>query len=554
MPKGFTQPDWLMQAAAEKPDALAIVHDNVSWDYETLNIYAGFNAAGLSALGVKAGSCVGILLPNCIEYVALVWAIWRLGATVVPLNLRLTVEELAYQVGAAGCERVIVEAGMPGAYFTSLGVPTEPFEPYYGITTFKEVDDEAHDFDRWGQGEFTRQSIALVVFTSGTSGRPKGAQLTFNNLYYAAMASTLRLGNEANDRWLLSLPLYHVGGLAMIVRACLSRVPLIVLDRFEAERVAAAAAAHAATLVSLVPTMLHRLLRETTGNPFPASVRLVLIGGAALTPELAAAALERGIPIAPTYGLTEAGSQVCTALPDEARAKPGAVGKALPFMRVRVIDGQGSALPPGKVGEVVVQGPNVMFGYVGDVPPDIPLTKWGTPERLPYQDGYRTGDLGYLDDDGELFLVQRRSDLIVTGGENVYPAEVERVLASHPAVREVAVVGVADAEWGQRIGAVIAVVIQFEALKHEGTEGTEVHGGGIGVTPQMATEREAARKSLQGASTASRDDLIVILDAYARQHLAGYKVPRAWRIVDALPLTGSGKVDRAAVRALFNPD
>jgi O-succinylbenzoic acid--CoA ligase len=440
---------------------------------------------------------------------------------------------------------------MPEAYFTNLGVPTHAFEPHEGIATFDEGEkEESHDFERWGQGEFTRQAIALVVFTSGTSGRPKGAQLTFNNLYYAAMASTLRLGNEANDRWLLSLPLYHVGGLAMIVRACLSRVPLIILDRFDAERVASAAAAHAATLVSLVPTMLHRLLRETTGNPFPSSVRLVLIGGAALTPELAAAALERGIPIAPTYGLTEAGSQVCTALPDEARAKPGAVGKALPFMRVRVIDAQGSALTPGEIGEVVVQGPNVMYGYVEDVPPDIPLTKWGTPERLPYQDGYHTGDLGYVDEDGDLFLVQRRSDLIVTGGENVYPAEVERVLAAHPAVREVAVVGVADAEWGQRVGAVIAVVNQLEALKHEGAEGTEVHGGGIGVTPQTASERGGAMDA-KGASDASRDDLIAILDSHARQHLAGYKVPRAWRIVDALPMTGSGKVDRGAVRALL---
>lgn len=538
MPKGFTQPDWLMQAAKEQPDALALVQGDTAWDYETLNIYVGFMAAGLDKLGVGAGTCVGILLPNCFEYVVLVWAIWRLGATAVPLNNRLTVDEVRYQVGVAGCTAVIMDASRPAEYFTQLGVSAHPLEPHEGIAGFPHP--QPHDFDRWGQGEFTRQAMALVVFTSGTSGRPKGAQLTFNNLYYAAMASTLRLGNEPNDRWLLSLPLYHVGGLAMIVRACLCRVPLIILDRFEPQTLIGATVQHKVTMISLVPTMLHRLLREAGGNPFPSSVRLVLIGGAALNPALASEAMDRGVPIVPTYGLTEAGSQMCTALPDEAFAKPGTVGKPLPFMRVRVMDEQGSELSPGEIGEIVIQGPNIMYGYVGETPPDIPLTQWGTPAYLPYQDGYRTGDLGYLDADGDLFLVQRRSDLIVTGGENVYPAEVERVLAAHPAVREVAVVGVTDAEWGQRVGAV--VVVHAEEMKHEGTEGTEEHEGNGNVgTPFMA-------------SAASPAGLIATLNAYARQHLAGYKVPRVWRLVDALPLTASGKVDRVAVRALLVED
>ncbi len=509
-----------MQAAQEKPDALALIQGDLAWDYETLNIYVGFMAAGLDNLGIGAGARVGILLPNCAEYVVLAWAIWRLGATAVPLNTRLTLDELRYGVTTAGCTAVIVEASRPAEYFTQLGVPAHPLEPHEGIAGFAHP--MPHEFDRWGQGEFTRQAFALVVFTSGTSGRPKGAQLTFNNLYYASMASTLRLGNEPNDRWLLSLPLYHVGGLAMIVRVCLCRAPLIVMDRFDALAVVEAAAQHRATLISLVPTMLHRLLRETAGNPFPESVRLVLIGGAALDPVMAIEALDRGIPIAPTYGLTEAGSQVCTALPDEARAKPGTVGKPLPFMRVRVVDAQGHDMQAGEIGEIIVQGPNVMFGYVGETPPDIPLTQWGTPAYLPYQEGYRTGDLGYRDADGDLFIVQRRSDLIVTGGENVYPAEIERVLAAHPDVREVAVVGIPSAEWGQQVAAVIAL---SDAVR----------------TPFMA-------------SAAAHDATIAALDAYARQHLAGYKVPRVWHFIDALPLTASGKVDRAAVRSLLSPD
>ena len=579
MPKGFTQPDWLVTAAQETPDAPALLQGDNAWTYAELSFHAGALADSLGAAGVVRGDRVGVLLPNCFEYAALVWGIWRRGATVMPLNMRLTAGEVADQVQRAGCKIVVLDASLPAEYFTSL--PAQPF-------TIEPPDRNASRIDFIDMGslpiashqpvtadspspEFTRLDVAAILFTSGTSGTPKGAQLTFNNLYYAAMASTLRLGNPPGDRWLLTLPLYHVGGLSMLVRACLCRAAVIVMDRFTPDALIAAAAQHQATLVSLVPTMLYRVLstqysvlstqnsepanpstehrapsteypepgakyrvpsteyseprtqnsdptapsteHRAPSTPFPPSVRLVLLGGAAASADLLAAAQARGIPVATTYGLTEAASQVCTALPDQARAKPGTVGRPLPFMRVRIVDAEGQTLPPSEVGEIVIQGPNVMLGYLGDPAPHIPLTQWGTPERLPYQDGFPTGDLGYVDADGDLFVVSRRSDLIVSGGENVYPAEVERVLGAHPSVAEVCVAGVPSAEWGQQVAAVIVT------------------------SPPVEREAEQAA-------------MIKALDAYARERLAGYKVPRVWRFVAALPLTASGKIDRAAAARL----
>ena len=598
MSKGTTQPDWLMQAAADAPHAFALQEGDDVWDYQTFNTYVGLNADGLHQLGIGEGMRVGILLPNCIEYAVLVFALWRLGATAVLLNTRLTLDELRYQVSTASCVAVIADASLPAEYFTSMGTTVHPFEPHRGIATLtpspspsgrgeSDVDSIGeHDFERWRGTTYTRLNIAAIVFTSGSSGKPKGAQLTFNNLFYAATASTLRLGNLPEDRWLLTLPLYHVGGLSILVRAVLCRVGVVIQNGFDPAAVWHALRNDGITLLSVVPTMLYRLLvsqftvHSSQGDaenrepqPETLSLRLVLLGGAAANPELVEQAAARGFPIATTYGLTEAASQVCTALPDEARLKPASVGKPLPFMRVRVVDADGRDVPRGDYGEVVVYGPNIMWGYLGEER-DIPLTQWGTPAYLPYADGFHTGDIGYLDADGDLWLVQRRSDLIVTGGENVYPAEVERVLRAHPSVADVCVVGIPDAEWGQRVAAAVVLREEFntEAQRHRDVEGIFTQeekgergkeattGDSVGTTyrssvaPNLssATSDSSSTSSYSSSATPDTPSVLDDLQNYARQQLAGYKVPRVWRVLDALPLTASGKVDRAGVRTMFN--
>jgi len=267
--------------------------------------------------------------------------------------------------------------------------------------------------------------------------------------------------------------------------------------RFDVGGVGDGMAAYRVTLISLVPTMLYRLLAG--GVDFPASVRLILLGGAAATSGLMDRALGAGLPVAPTYGLTEACSQVATALPAAARTKPGSVGKALMLSSVRVVGVDGETVASGEYGEVVVRGPTVMRGYYGDR---------GATERVLRGGELYTGDIGYMDNDGDLWLVQRRSDLIVSGGENVYPAEVEAMLLAHPGVAAVCVVGVAHPEWGQQVAAAV--------VREVGASVTEAG-----------------------------------LMAFGRDRLGGYKLPRRVVFVEALPQTASGKVQRAGVRGLF---
>jgi len=243
--------------------------------------------------------------------------------------------------------------------------------------------------------------------------------------------------------------------------------------------------------------MLYRLLNaEMT---FPDSLRLVLLGGAAADSTLIERCQALNIPVAPTYGLSEACSQVATMLPDEAYRKPGSVGKPLTFTSVRIVGENGASLPTGEYGEVVISGSTVFAGYYNN--PEA------TAKTLRNGELY-TGDIGYLDEDGDLWLVQRRSDLIVSGGENIYPAEIERVLREHPAVAEVCVVGIPNPEWGQQVAA--AIVLKTNA--------------------QVTSEE---------------------LMLFSRQHLAGYKQPRLIKFVDSLPQTASGKIQRGKVLEIF---
>jgi O-succinylbenzoic acid--CoA ligase len=238
--------------------------------------------------------------------------------------------------------------------------------------------------------------------------------------------------------------------------------------------------------------MLQRLLDLRGDAPFPESVQCVLLGGAAASAQLIERCLAGNIPIALTYGLTEACSQVATATPRETRVKPGSVGKPLSGTKIQIVNEAGDALPPGEIGMILVSGNTVMQGYYGQ--------SESTREVLD-EDWLRTGDLGYEDADGDLWIVQRRTDLIVSGGENVYPAEIEAVLTAHPAITAACVVGVDDPEWGQRVTALI------EARDAEVTEAEVL--------------------------------------AYCRERLAGYKLPRAIVFTDALPCTASGKVQRS---------
>ncbi|HEX6386917.1 MAG TPA: o-succinylbenzoate--CoA ligase, partial [Anaerolineae bacterium] len=418
-----------------------------------------------------------------------------LDAVLVPLSTRLAVPELARQLAFVGCRWLLYTAETAE---TATELASNDF-------TIIEIGDWTLRL-RSGQGLEINESpipklqspvsdLQAIVFTSGTTGRPKGVELTFSQHFSSAMSSAYRLGLEVDDLWLSCLPLYHVGGLAVIWRSCLYGTAVDLHPRFDLDAINHSLDTRPVTLISLVPTMLYRLLQSRTG--WPECLRLILLGGAAAAPEMIEQTNQMaGRPIvAPTYGLTEAASQVATMLPRDAARKPGSVGRPLLFTSVRIVGEDGRELAAGEYGEVVVSGPVVMRGYYNNPEATAEVLK---------DNALYTGDIGYVDEDGDLWLVQRRSDIIVSGGENVYPAEVEQALKQHPAVASVGVVGVPHSEWGQQVAA--AVVLRED---------------------QVLTEAELVR--------------------FGRERLAGYKLPRLVRFVDSLPQTASGKIARQAI-------
>ena len=338
-------------------------------------------------------------------------------------------------------------------------------------------------------------TTGAILPTSGTEGLPRFVAHEWRSLHANATASNERLGFGAGDRWLATLAWAHVGGLAVPLRAAAAGATVALAGpRFDAASVARALGELAVTHLSLVPAMLHGLL--AAGARPPGSLRAVLLGGAATPPDLAERALSAGWPIALTYGLTEAGSQVTTATPAEVRAGDRSAGVPLTGVEVRIRPpgdaGEGSDGPPAP-GHIEVRGDTLFRGYVGE--PARPTGAW-----------FATGDLGRLDERGRLQVTGRLRDRIVTGGANVDPAQVEAVLAAHPAVREAAVVGAPDETWGQVVVAVVA-----------------------GEDP----------------------DLPARLDPWCRERLSGPRVPRRWEMLDRLPRTATGKVDRARLMELL---
>ncbi|MBT3239430.1 MAG: o-succinylbenzoate--CoA ligase [Chloroflexi bacterium] len=481
--------DWLKQAAQEAPQQLALIHGDQSWDYLALDQAVTSWAGRLLTAGVRPGQHIGVLMPNRAEWVFLLHALARIGAVLLPLNIRLTAEELSWQAAYAETTFVIFDDSTT-VQIHGLGSIAKAIslEQLQSLTP----DDTAN----WDLPAFDPNALQSIVFTSGTTGFPKGAALSYANHSASAQASAQRLGTQPNDRWLLCMPLYHVGGMAILLRSCFYRTATILLRGFDERAVLDAIDAQKATIISLVPTMLARLLSISRSAASLQTLRLILLGGAAADEQLLVQAAALDLKVGLTYGLSEAASQVSTATPEETRHKPGTVGKPLVGTSVKIVDQGGSVLPAGEIGEVLVSGPTLMQGY---------YLQLKTSSKTFQNDWLHTGDLGYLDLDGDLWLVQRRVDLIISGGENIYPSEVEKVLLSNPSVAQACVVGLPDEEWGQQVAA--AVVLE------------------------------------PGQHVSARE----LVDTFCRQHLAGYKIPRQIIFYESLPLTASGKIQRRKV-------
>ena len=487
--------DWLSARAAVSSRDTALVVSGRAYTFRQLDGMVSALCGYLTRQNIGRGDHVGMLMPNSLAAVCLVFSAARIGAVLVPLNTRLTAEELRWQISHSHCACVV-------CLETNEQVAREATGDQVPVYPVPQSIDEFQDWiGRLPTGAGSRyapidmDSLQAIMFTSGTTGFPKGAMIIFDNHFWSAVGSAFKLGVMPNDRWLACLPLYHVGGLAILFRSCIYGTTVVLHDGFEVDAVLGSLARDDITIVSLVPTMLSRLMECGLSGKTAPNLRLVLLGGAAATTDLLAQASAASLPVAITYGLTEACSQVATMLPATTREKPGSVGQPLFSTEILILEDDGREAPPNIPGEITIKGPTVMRGYYEDQP--------ATAASL-HGSSLHTGDIGYKDDDGDLWVLDRRSDLIVSGGENVYPAEVERVLTGHPSVKVACVIGLPHPDWGKQVAAIVVL--------HDG-------------------------------ASLSADELL----EYSRLHLAGYKQPRAIFFSDTLPLTGSGKVQRKKV-------
>jgi len=487
--------------AVADPDRVALRGAGEPWTYGRLRDHAAAIAARLRDAGVRPGDRVLLVAPSVPEFAGAYYGIHAAGAVAVTANTMSTRPELEYVGGDAGVSLVLgwhEVMPAPADAAAALGVAYWALDPdLAGLT---------HEAPLAAPEPREPGDNAVILYTSGTTGRPKGAQLTHGNLVACAEIFAEVLEVDPEDRMGTALPLFHVFGQCVVMGTTLrAGASLSILPRFDAVELLDMLRRDRLTMMSGVPTMWNALLHapagETDREDF-ATLRLAASGGAAMPAEVMNAFEERfGCVILEGYGLSETtGAATFNGL--HRVRKPSCVGIALPRCEVEVRGADGRPVPTGEVGEVHIAGPVVMSGY------------WDRPEATAETlvDGWlRTGDLGTMDADGDIRIVDRKKDLIIRGGYNVYPREVEEILYEHPDVVEVAVIGVPDEHFGEEVAAVVAL------------------------RPGAAFDAAAFR-------------------AWAKERLSAYKVPRLLQVVDALPKGPTGKIlkreiDAGAVRA-----
>lgn len=479
----------LQELAERRPGAVAVVGPGGRLSFGELGDAVRGVAAGLRDEGLRPGDRVAFTFGPDLPLVLGILGAWEAGCVAVPLNHRLSAIERDRALGAFG-PGLIVDAPdeLPRAVAPAEGAGGQGLgEPGPG-----------------GAGSHA----AAVLLTSGTSGEPRGVELTHANLEAVNGASVRRLGLGDTDRWLLSLSPGHVGGLAMVHRWILTGSGLEIQPRFDPGEILGLVLEGRVTHLSLVPAMLVGLVEALEAEPAQrvrleaaSHLRCLLIGGAACPPVLVDRALSLGLPLALTYGLTQASSQVATATPPEVRAGGAGCGRPLEGAEVRIVDAVDGEGDGGGAGEILVRGPTVAARYLGT---DDPMTD---------PDGWlHTGDGGWIDQEGRLHVHGRMDGLIISGGSNVQPEEVESFLRSLRGIRDAVVLGLPDERWGQRVCAAL--------------------------TPEHPdSDPDGLRESVLAA---------------CRQGLAPAKRPRTILVAKALPLTPNGKIDREAVRVLVS--
>jgi fatty-acyl-CoA synthase len=496
---------WIDKRASITPNRTALINSNSQQTYQEMAGMVNQMARALfEQYHVRKGDRIAILSQNGIEYVQLVFAIAKVGCIAVPLNIRLTARELEFQLNDSETALLIFGEEL-----------LDKAQEIQGVCTLKDIvllegGDQQQSFmeicssypsTHFEPTHVTGSTPLIICYTSGTTGRPKGAVLTHDNMYWNAVNNILALDITSEDCFITLLPLFHIGGIGLFtLPALLAGGTVIVPQRFDPEQTLQIIENEKVSIVMGVPTIFD-LMRKS--KSFDAqglsSVRWLVSGGAPCPHELIQYYHEQGLPLSQGFGMTETSPTVFMLPKEDYKRKSGSIGKPVMFCNIRIVDDNGEDVKPEDVGELQVSGPNVFNEY------------WKLPEETAksFNDGwFQTGDLAKKDDEGFIYIVGRKKEMIISGGENIYPLEIERVYEQHPYINEVAIIGVSDDRWGEVPLAILAF-----------NNGYQI----------------------------SEDELV----DYGMERLAKYKCPKHFKVVNALPRNATGKIDKALLRKKF---
>jgi O-succinylbenzoate-CoA ligase len=488
-------------------EAFVDVHQNKRLTYSQFNDNTNRTAHALASVGVRKGDRVGILLMNSAEFMELFFAIAKIGAVCVPLNIRLVPDELTYIINDSGAQtlvygheftKTVAEIRAKGENATAVanwihagaGPETDEF-----ARNFEELKARAIDTEPARAG--FEDDPLFIMYTSGTTGLPKGAVQTHNSVLWAALTMAVTWEMRQSDRFLIALPLFHVGALMPAVMSVYCGIATITVKAFDPSLYWKIIESERITNSLMVPTILSLMLQVPEKDTCDFSAfRWTALAGAPIPVSLLEACNAVGLHVEQLFGLTEACGPGCQLMGSDVARKVGSAGKPFLFTEVRVVDLDDKDVPPGTPGELILQGKNVMREY------------WNQPEESAHtlRGGWlHTGDVATMDDEGFVYIVDRLKDMIISGGENIYPAEIEKVLAGMPGVGQVAVIGQPDPKWGERPLALIV------------------------------------------AQPGSNLDETQVLE-YCQGKMARYKLPKNVMFMESLPLTPTGKVQKRILR------
>jgi len=512
--------DFLSISNAICPDRTLIVYEGNQWTFAQINERSNRMANALAKMGIQRGDRIGMLQMNCNQYIEAYFAAAKLGAIFVPLNFRAKTDELSYMISNAEAKILFVGSrylDLARQILPELPTVEQPisldaetsgmlfYEDIIGSSTSDEFISEIDDDD-----------ITILMYTAGTTGRPKGVPLRHSGFVAYILDNVDPANPEIEEKNLISVPMYHVAGIQAMLAAVYGGRTLVLMRQFEVKEWMETVQREQTTRAMLVPTMLKWVIDDPDFKEYDlSSLKIVTYGAASMPFEVISKAIKEmpWVRFINAFGQTETASTITVLGPEDhiiegteeekdkkIKRLTSSIGKPLPDVEVKIIDEEDNPVPDGEVGEIIAKGPRVMAGYWHD--------EEKTRKVMTTEGWLRTGDKGWMDEDGYIYLAGRADDMIIRGGENISPEEVEDALYSHPKVEEAAVIAVSDPEWGQQPRAVV---------------------------------------TLKQGETATEEEIM----EFCRSKLAGFKRPRSVIFVDALPVSPMGKLLRKKLREQF---